>query len=717
MTNERRPGGRGRRPRSDARRNRGAIVAAARELTRDADLSMHRAAAAAGVSRSTLYRHFPSRSSLEDALREDALDALRRTIETAAADERPPLAVLRRLTGALVELACERRLDVLDVHHSAPEVEELSARMVPAIERFLRTAEMGPSPPADCLREAAGHFLDACLRLGSSRPEGPGRAAEGLFRSLTEPLDQGLVVLDPDGCLLCLNPRAARMLNPTGRVQVGERLTEPRVEILYEDGSPCPGEAYPLGAALRTKEGQSAVRGHRDPSGAVTWLAIEAQPLRSPRSSSIYGILAILSDVTTEKEWEERQLRSPGQFRGGSGVPLDIARVLDEIPPHLFPEQFVSEARRISGGPVALYVLDIDGTHLLRLAGPEEFPDHLDAPLALGPELAEDGIPDLRARLEAELPGVAMAPMWLRGRAIGLLLALGAAEESLLELGRHGAAAMELAGGYTDVIDSARRRKETVAAAELQQSLLPPRIARMGSGELAGSVLPSYEVGGDWFDYVENRDGAWIAIADAVGKGPTAGALGGIALAALRAARRSDESLEAAAQTMHEVISDVGRPEFFVTAIVARWNAVYSVFSWINCGHPPPLVIRGDDTVEQLTAEPELPLGLFDRERRFVRRQRRLEEDERLILHSDGITARKTPDGLFGLDGIERAVRLAESRSATAIARQIQEAVMEATDAPLQDDAVAIVLSPTSERGRLRTGRRRADPPRGGPLR
>ena len=80
---------------------------------------------------------------------------------------------------------------------------------------------------------------------------------------------------------------------------------------------------------------------------------------------------------------------------------------------------------------------------------------------------------------------------------------------------------MELAGGYTDVFDAARRRKETHAAAELQQSLLPPRIARIGGGEIAGSVLPAYEVGGDWFDYVENRDGAWLAVADAVGKGAT----------------------------------------------------------------------------------------------------------------------------------------------------------------------------------------------------
>jgi hypothetical protein len=414
----------------------------------------------------------------------------------------------------------------------------------------------------------------------------------------------------------------------------------------------------------------------------------------SSRVVDIGDLLAI--DSQRYEAWAVtlRNLRPAGELGPTRPVPLDLARTLDEIPPHLFPEQFVSEARRVSGGPVAMYVLDIDGTHLLRLAGPEEFPERLAAPLALGAEIAEDGIPELTASLQAGLPGVTVAPMWLRGRAIGVLLGLRAPQEALIELGRLGAAAMELAGGYTDVIDAARRRKETEAAAELQQSMLPPRIARIGGGEVAGSVLPSYEVGGDWFDYVENRDGAWIAIADAVGKGATAGALGGIALAALRAARRSGQSLEDAARTMHEVVYDVGRPEFFVTAIVARWHAVYSVFSWINCGHPPPLVLRTDGSIEQLMTDSALPLGLFEKERRFSRHQRRLDDGERLILHSDGITARRTPDGLFGLDGIERAVRSASGRSAAAIARAIQEVVLNAAVDPLQDDAVAVVLAP-----------------------
>jgi AcrR family transcriptional regulator len=673
------------------------LAAARRQLQQDASLSMRTVAIEAGVSRSTLYRHFPTRSSLEQALRDDALEEAGLTIEATVREERPPLAVLRRVVERLVELAHERRLDALGALPLGAEAEEVGETMLPLVERLMRAVELSPSPPTRWLRTAAGHFLNTCLGAGSNASTDARAAAGELLGMLTEPLDQGLVILDPHGALLCINPRAAAMLDPSGRPEAGEPLAEPRLEVLYEDGSPSDASAYPLAVAVRTQEPLRAVRGHRDASGGLRWIAVDARPLSTPAGGAVYGVLGVLSDVTAEQDWQRRRLRTPGELEPVAPVPLDLVRTLDEIPPHLFPEQFVSEARRVSGHPVALYVLDIDGTHLLRLAGPEEFPARLAAPLALGPELAEDGIPALTARLESDLPGVAVAPMWLRGRAIGLLLALRSAREPLVELGRLGAAALELAGGYTDVIDAARRRKETRAAAELQQSLLPPRIARMGEGELAGSVLPSYEVGGDWFDYVENRDGAWLAIADAAGKGTTAGALGGIALAALRAARRSGQSLEAAVEAMHEAVYETGRPEFFVTTIVARWQAVYSVFSWINCGHPPPLVVRPDNTIEQLTREPSLPLGLFDKERRFIRHQRRLEDDERLILHSDGITARRTPDGLFGLDGVERAIGDAPSRSATAIARSIQEAVMSAATDPLQDDAVALVLAPTQQ--------------------
>ena len=193
------------------------------------------------------------------------------------------------------------------------------------------------------------------------------------------------------------------------------------------------------------------------------------------------------------------------------------------MPPHLIADQLVAETRRAAGVPVALYVVDIDGSRLIRLAGSEDFPDTLDAPPALGPEIVPEGLPGFYERCASACRAASPSPLWLRGRVLGLLVCVGVPVESLDDIAKQGAAALELANDYTDLIEAARRRKPTTAAAEVQHHLLPPRIARITGAQLAGGLLPTYEVGGDWFDFVENRDGAWLAIADAAGTGADRG--------------------------------------------------------------------------------------------------------------------------------------------------------------------------------------------------
>jgi hypothetical protein len=108
---------------------------------------------------------------------------------------------------------------------------------------------------------------------------------------------------------------------------------------------------------------------------------------------------------------------------------------------------------------------------------------------------------------------------------------------------------------------------------------------------------------------VENRDGAWFAIADAAGTGPTAAGLGAAALGALRAARRSGHDLEEALQAMHETVRRLDNPDFYVTALVARWRAATSTFTWVNCGHPHAFLVDVDGTVSELEGPVHEPLG------------------------------------------------------------------------------------------------------------
>jgi serine phosphatase RsbU (regulator of sigma subunit) len=386
--------------------------------------------------------------------------------------------------------------------------------------------------------------------------------------------------------------------------------------------------------------------------------------------------------------------QAPGRLGRAQPLALEVTHVLDEVPPHLIADQLVAEARRAAGVAVALYIVDIDGSQLIRLAGSEDFPETLEAPPALGPEIVPEGLPSFYELLTRRLPRCVATPLWLRGRVIGLLLCVGAPVAPLEDIAKQGAAALELANDYTDVIEAARRRKPTTAAAEVQYHLLPPRVARVTGAQLAGALLPAYEVGGDWFDFVENRDGSWLAIADTAGTGPTAAGLGAAALGALRAARRSGQDLAQAAESIDEVVRALGNPSFVVTALLARWHAPTAMLAWLNCGHPPAYVVDGEGDFTELEGPVHAALGAGDGPPSFEVGAVSLEPGDRLVLYTDGITERFVKGGgRFGVDGMQRAIQAAGAPTAAATAMAIQDAVMSAATDPLQDDATLLVLA------------------------
>ena len=165
------------------------------------------------------------------------------------------------------------------------------------------------------------------------------------------------------------------------------------------------------------------------------------------------------------------------------------------MPPHLVPDQLVAEARRAAGVAVALYVVDIDGSQLVRLAGSDTFPEELEAPPALGPEIVPEGLFAYETRLRQRLPGCVAEPLWLRGRVTALFLCMGTPVAPLEDIAKQGAAALELANHYTDFIEARRRRKPTTPAAEIQQNLfhLGSRRSPARSWQ-AGSCRPTKSV-------------------------------------------------------------------------------------------------------------------------------------------------------------------------------------------------------------------------------
>jgi hypothetical protein len=377
-----------------------------------------------------------------------------------------------------------------------------------------------------------------------------------------------------------------------------------------------------------------------------------------------------------------------------SGQP-DAGELLGASFPHLVPERVVEVASAQAACPVAVYVLDVDGSFALRLAGDvERFPARIRAPVGVGPEVIPEALPQLR-RLVADRVGPStLWPMVVRDRVMGFLLARDGRAADLEGFAGQAGLALELASGYTDTLHAVRRRKDTEPAAEIQQNLLPPRLARVQGADVAGGVLPGYDVGGDFFDYASNADGLWVAVADATGKGNSAAALSSLAIGALRAARRAGAGLEEAARLADQAIMALDM-ELYLTAVLGSWDPIGKQLRWINCGHPTPLILRADGRLEELEGERTYPLGIRFTERVFPVLTAPMASGDRLLLYSDGVSERRTAaGGRIGEKGLRAILAELGPRSAATTVRGIQDAVLAASPDALRDDATLLVVAP-----------------------
>jgi AcrR family transcriptional regulator len=130
--------------RSDARRNRERLVASARELiARDGpDVSVEEITRHAGLGMGTLYRHFPTKDELIDAVLEDAFAELVELARQAAAEEDAWTGLTTFLEQALARHVANRGLkDVLASEYGRRRAEAMRARIRPLLRKLIERAQ------------------------------------------------------------------------------------------------------------------------------------------------------------------------------------------------------------------------------------------------------------------------------------------------------------------------------------------------------------------------------------------------------------------------------------------------------------------------------------------------------------------------------------------------------------------------------------------------
>ncbi|BAL86139.1 putative magnesium/manganese-dependent protein phosphatase with GAF domain [Actinoplanes missouriensis 431] len=264
-----------------------------------------------------------------------------------------------------------------------------------------------------------------------------------------------------------------------------------------------------------------------------------------------------------------------------------------------------------------------------------------------------DGAADLRSRLhDAELAEITtragfgaslLVPITspVRRETLGAVLlvkhpdraAFTAAEErTAAEIGRRAGLAVENSRLY---------REQRHVAEVLQRSLLTELPAIPGV-DLHARYVPAQDgaaVGGDWYDAFAQPDGSvMVAVGDVAGHDIEAAATMGQLRNLVRgdAYGRDEEPgdlLSRLDQALHGL-----RVPGAATAVLARVQRSWSgwAVNFASAGHPPPLLMLPDGTVQVWWVPPEPLLGLPPREPRTTSR-RFVPAGSTLVLYTDGL--------------------------------------------------------------------------------
>ncbi len=232
----------------------------------------------------------------------------------------------------------------------------------------------------------------------------------------------------------------------------------------------------------------------------------------------------------------------------------------------------------------------------------------------------------------------------------------------------------------------------------LQRSLLPPEVPRVEGLDLAAVYRPAGagdELGGDFYDVFEAREGEWfLAVGDVRGKGVEAAIVTGQARDVLRAAAVASTSPRDLLCVLNEVLLR-SRADRFVTVALLRlirrpagWAATVALG-----GHPRPLVCRGASPPSGIGTTGRL-LGLFPTPS-FPEDEVVLEPGDLLVAYTDGITEARSGSDWFGEDRLRLAVgRHHGSSTAAAAAQGILAEVMEFQGGNPRDDIVVVAAQP-----------------------
>jgi sigma-B regulation protein RsbU (phosphoserine phosphatase) len=241
----------------------------------------------------------------------------------------------------------------------------------------------------------------------------------------------------------------------------------------------------------------------------------------------------------------------------------------------------------------------------------------------------------------------------------------------------------------------ARKEAELNFALEVQQALFPKQFPAAAGLKFSAACVPAGGIGGDYYDVLERRGGCLaFVVADISGKGISAAILMSSVHAVLRTLFDAGHPAGQLCSQLNRHLHRVTEGTKFATAFYAEWNQPNRCLTYVNAGHPAPILLG--TCSGQLLQAGGPPLGIFP-DTEFQVGRLILQPGDMMVLYSDGITdAGENSGRRFGEARLEATVKQHGEKPLDEIQQHVLKAVRDWSGKEVEDDMTLLFVRAAS---------------------
>jgi serine phosphatase RsbU (regulator of sigma subunit) len=237
-----------------------------------------------------------------------------------------------------------------------------------------------------------------------------------------------------------------------------------------------------------------------------------------------------------------------------------------------------------------------------------------------------------------------------------------------------------------------RMEDELNIARDIQQGLLPATLPSEGWFRAAGSSWPSAQVGGDYFDVRRIDVNAWAAVvADVSGKGVSSALLASLLQGAFVMTSGAAADIGPMMQQLNQFLLERTRGEKYATVFYCTVSS-FGELCYSNAGHCAPFLVSREGRLRRLHTS-GMPVGMLEGAV-FQTVQTKVEEGDKIVIYSDGLTEAENAEGeFFEIERLRACLRAHAQEDAGGLHKALLKAVDIFTEGGVvRDDITVLVL-------------------------